>query len=196
MDNRYLDCLAAAFSYGHEQVYREEIIEKRIAYSPFFQTLEREEDSPILYMSIESLLASLFYDSRKKEYSYKNYSQCSWVAELYWRIQKESKLTFEAVFLYLPLKKAYQMYPIYHEMDFSQAIAFFQELRQKKTVLSLAMKRQEMANALLAFASGVSYSTIGALRIGRRDIRQVATIHVLKMARALHVRLETLLEVC
>lgn len=188
-----IDTLGEILSIAYHHKYATSVIESRIAHSPFFIAVEQNIDSPTLYMSPSKLINSIFYDI-KVDGKIELYNQTLWAAELYVRIQDKTHLTFEAIFLYLSLDQAYQMYPIYHEMDFSQSVNYFMSLKKENSVLSMAMRKNKVDGYELAKYADLSYPTISALRQEKRDINKVQAKSLYKISNYLHLRLESLLK--
>ena len=192
-DNYLRDTMALLLSFGHAYKYRGSVVEKRIALSPFFQAVEKAKDEYILCENIGQLISSTFYDANVSNFKYIIFNECAWLAELYIQIQKQTKMTFEGIFLYLPIDEGYSLFPVYHEMDFSQSIQYFLEQTKKHSLLYLAMKRNGVGINELSHFCGLSYSMISALRTGKKDIGKVAAVNLLKVATYLGIRIETLI---
>lgn len=188
-----IDTLGEILSIAYHHEYATSVIESRIAHSPFFIAIEQNIDSPTLYMSSSKLINSIFYDI-KIDGKIELFNQTLWAAELYIRIQDKTHLTFEAIFLYLPLEKAYEMYSVYHEMDFSQSVNYFMSLKKENSVLSMAMRKNKINGHELAKCCNLSYPTISALRQEKRDINKVQAKSLYKISNCLHLRLESLLK--
>jgi transcriptional regulator with XRE-family HTH domain len=52
------------------------------------------------------------------------------------------------------------MYPVYHEMDFSNLYEYFKELEQKKTILRLLCERYNSSLPKISESTGISLSTL------------------------------------
>ena len=193
-DDEIINTLAIVLSIGHAYKYSEEAIMKRIAYSHYFSCIEKNKDDPILYVDEQSLISSIYYDANIASYDSILYNQSLWLSELYVRIQRQTNMTFEAVFLYLPLNKGYGMFPLYHEMDFSQGVDYFLSLLHNQSILSLIMKKKALSIDEVAKASGLSYVMISSLKQRKKDISKVAASNLLAMASYLGVKTETLIK--
>ena len=192
-ESSVINLLAMILSVGHRYKYKEEVIEKRIAYSSFFIAYENQKEESILYIDDDSLIDSIFYDLKRKPINKEIYSQSLWLAELYLRIFQMTSMTFEGIFIYLPLIKGYNMYPLYHENDFSLAVNYFLQLLTSKSILFLVMKNKGISVEELAEASSLSYNMISLLRRRKKEISKVAASNFFLMASYLRIRPETLL---
>lgn len=185
--------LSLALSFGHAAGFAPRVIEQRISRSSFFSRLEEENVLIPPNETPENLIDKMFPDANRRYEGLVQYGQCAWLAELYLDIQKKTGLTFEAMFLYLPLLDGYKLFPLYHEMDFSQAEKEFERRYLASTILNEAMKRGKYTSSELAQGTVISVSMVNSLRQGKRDLRLLRGDKLLLMAKMLNLRPETLL---
>ena len=191
----YADIFERALSVAYECHYSTPALERLISYSPFFQAIEKDKNgfAPI---TNDAALIKEFFPSLKKDLSETpTYNQCLWAAESFLRIQGETGLTFECIFLYISIRKMYDYFPMYHEMDFSQIINEFKRLFAAKSALFLLLERQHRSLADIAKQIDVSYDVLLSLKTRRRDIKKANVAAVVKLAKALNVRVETVAEI-
>ncbi len=188
-----IETLAMVLSCGHTYKFSVEAIEKRIGYSPFFISFEKGVENTIIYENADSIVKRIYFDVDLSNYDFKLYNQSLWLSELYIRIQKEVNVTFEAIFIYLPINKGYEMFDLYHEMDFSHAVDYFKSLKEKTSIISILMKNKRIDVGSLSNASGLSYSMISSLRRRGKDITKVSASNFIQISSYLGVRPETLL---
>ena len=122
------------------------------------------------------------------------YNQCTWAAEAYIRIQNECHFTFELIFLYIPITKMYEYFPLYHEMDFSQIINEFRRLYSEKSVITLLLEKYSTSVQSISNYSDIPYATLYSLKQRRRDIKKLNIESVYKLSRYLDARIETISE--
>jgi len=190
----YIDLLERIFSAAYEYKYSSSALEKNISYSHFFQRVEADDNfSPILCDS--SLVNEVLPELKIDLSDVPVYKECLWAAESYLRIQKETNFTFELIFLYIPLQKMYEYFPIYHEMDFSQIIKEFNRLYKDKSVFNLLINHYLFKIKDISKITNISYSTLASLNSRRRDIKKVNVETISKLARFFRVRVETLSEI-
>jgi len=194
-DDEIVFTLAELISFGHAYKYTDEVIMKRISYSSYFTSVENNKDNPVLYIDTRSLIDSVYQDVNAAYDKIKVYKESLWLGELYLKIQRKTKMTFEAIFLYLPLNKGYEMFPVYHEMDYSQGVDYFVELVQKQSILSIVMKKKKLSVEEVSKASELSYQMISALKTRKKDIKKVAAFNLLLLADYIGVKPETLVRV-
>jgi len=102
------------------------------------------------------------------------------------------QITFESLFIVLPIEKIIEMYPLYHEMNYSQTLDYVKSLVEY-TYLDLIMKDRQMSVKELSKQTSIPSSTISALRYGNRDINKLEAQSLLKLSHALNVKVESLL---
>ena len=106
--NEYINTLERVLSYAYENNISAFATEKAISYSQYFQAIEKDLSSFSPIINDQVLVDNLFEGLDKKLIDTPVYKQCLWAAEAYLRIQGEFALTFEAIFLYIPIKKMYE----------------------------------------------------------------------------------------
>ena len=168
-------------------------LERLISYSPFFQKIER--DSLMAPVIDDYTLIRTFFPYMKINLDeIPVYNQCLWAAESYLRIQKETGLTFEAIFLYCPIKKMYEYFELFHEMDFSQIVNEFKGLYLKQSILDILLKRFKYTIAYVTEKTSISSETLYSVKSRRRDIKKLNVESVTKIANVFNVRIETIAE--
>lgn len=191
----YLDMFSNVLSYGHKLGYSFDVLEKRISKHRKFLAIELDNNSPDLYLDRSDVLKEIFFDSPKPVDELIRYNKCEWVADMYLHLQAETGFTFELLFLYIPLEKAYEMFPIYHEMDFSQSSNYLFQIIEKTTPLELLMKKKSVSGTELSKVINVPYATIMSIKNKSRDIKNLNALTMLKMTTFFNVRSETLLAI-
>ena len=199
MNSNYLYEYANEFervlSTGYQYHYSTLTIEKLIARSSYFQKIEVDEynGSPIIQDA--DLIKQIYPELNINLLELPIYNQCLWASEAYLRIQKESKLSFECIFLYIPLTKIYELFPLYHEMDFSHVVKLFNELYEKESAFSILLKKYKYSLKEIAERIGVPYDTLYSFKQRRRDIKKINIELALKLSNIFNVRIETIAEI-
>lgn len=189
----YISSLETIFSYGYIKQYSTSYIERALSYSSYIQRIENDffGFAPIIFEG--DFLKEIYKDVDNTEIII--YKQCAWASEAYIRIQKETGLTFEAIFLYIPLKKMYDYYLIYHEMDFSQIVDHFKTLYQKKSILDILTKERHIKLKEVSLRTKIPYDSLRAFKQRKRNIKNMNIEHLAILSRLFRVRMETLAEV-
>lgn len=190
----YINILERLLSTAYKYAYSTKMVEKEVASSSFFQAIENEDNSYSPIINDIDIAQKIFNDPSVNLNDVPVYNQCLWAAESYLRIQQETGMTFEAIFLYIPLIRMYEYFPLFHEMDFSQIVDEFNKLREKNSVLSLLVTNNGYSLSYVADKTGISYDTLFSYKQRRRDIKKMNAADAARLASFLRVRIETLLE--
>lgn len=191
----YASALERVLSIGYEYNYSTPSLERLISYSPYFQSIEKDSQGFAPITNDGALIKNFFPALKEDPLKTPSYNQCLWAAESYLRIQGETGLTFECIFLYIPINQMYEYFPLYHEMDFSHIIKEFKRLFQEKSVLSLLVEKYHYSLIDVAREIGVSYDVLASLKQRKRDIKKTSVEVVVKLSQVFHVRIETLTEI-
>lgn len=191
----YVDLLERVLSYGYNFNYSTKAIERLISYSSFFQSLENNyKKDPII--SEKNLLTSI-YPELEDVYFFRVdvFNQTLWASESYLRILNETKLTFECIFLYLPINMMYKYFDIYHEMDFSQIIKEFYRLYDSRSVIDILCENYGYSLKDVSNKTGIPYNSLLSLKLRKRDIKNTNVSDVYLLSRLFNVRIETIAEI-
>ena len=188
----YANLLERAFSFAYKKNYSWEALQRKISYSPFFQALELPGNQGAPIIGEEELLRSLFPDLTIDLEDLPVYSPCRWAAESYLHILIHSGLSFEAIFLHLPISRMLSYFPLYHEMDASALLNEFDRLKDVHTVFALLVEKYAYSLTEVAKQTGIPYPTLDSWKKGKRDIRKGAVENIQKLASFFHVRIETI----
>ena len=172
--------------------YSPRFVERTIAYSSAFSLLERSDITELAFSPKEYIFERMFEINISNEYEYSPYDVYGWLGYTYIRLFFDLKTTFESLFFVLPIDEAINMYPLYHEMDYLQTLEYLKG-KVKYSLLDVIMTYRKISSQKLSRLSGVSYSTITALRYGKRDINKLEGSSLLKLSNTLRVKMESLL---
>ena len=189
---KYTDTLSYLIARGVDDKYSFPFIEKSIAYSEMVNELERSNVTSIAFSSMEKIYQSIFPTSRNDGFQLDVYGLFGWIGTTYFHLFLDLQITFESLFIVLPIEKIIEMYPLYHEMNYSQALDYVKSLVEY-TYLDLIMKDRQMSVKELSKQTSIPSSTISALRYGNRDINKLEAQSLLKLSHALDVKVESLL---
>ena len=193
--NEYINNFERILSAAYKYHYSLDTVERQISYSLYFQKIEKdgEDFSPLITSNL--LLETIFSEIDIELEDLPVYNQCLWAAEVYLKIQGITNLTFEAIFIVLPIKKMYEYFDLYHEMDFSQIIDVFLDRYKKESILSRLIKEYGYSLKYISEETGISYDGICSLKSRRRDIKKLNVEKAVKLAYVFRVRVETIAEI-
>lgn len=172
--------------------YSPRFVERTIAYSSAFSLLEKSDITELAFSPKEYIFERMFDINISNEFEYSPYDVYGWLGYVYIRLFFDLKITFESLFFVLPIDEAINMYPLYHEMDYLQTLEYVKG-KVKYSLLDVIMACRKISSQKLSRLSGVSYSTISALRYGKRDINKLEGFSLLRLSNALRVKMESLL---
>ena len=160
-----VDDLTAILSIGYFFKYSTEVIEKRISESKYFNNFNKDFFTSESYISTDEIIESIYFDADLDENT-KNvtYNELEWVSMVYINIIEDTGLGFEAIFCYAPIEKVIMMYRLYHELDFSKCVEWFNEERNKASIIKVLMKRMNMSNEHVSSKTNISLSMVDALK--------------------------------
>ena len=111
--------------------------------------------------------------------------------------QWHSSRRFSEILTAVPLSRIIEMYQVFHEMDIGRFTDHMNDLMRKSYPMS-RLKVYRINNRLtpaeLAEASGMELSEIELLERKEKDINGITAINLLRLSRALHCRMEDLIE--
>lgn len=191
----YSNLLERVFSYAYKYRYSMDDLERSISYSSFFQEIEKDGGKQPPPISDIKLVSSIYPEASSGIDDLPIFNQCLWASESYLWIQEATKLTFEAIFLYLPISKMFFYFPVYHEMDFSQIVNEFKRLFGEKTILSILLDKYGYSLKQLSEMTNIPYETLKSYKNRKRDIKKADVSLLYKLASFFHVRIETIAEI-
>lgn len=144
-------------------------IQNEINFLAFTTSLERsvfanliEEDVYDDYFNTP--LTRIFFDITKmhigKDASFGIYNDAYWCGYSYFELQQRLKKPFSYLFLKLPLSKMMDIYPIFHEMDFSALLEFFEKEKDKKTILRALCEQRRCSLSKVSASTGINQATL------------------------------------
>ena len=189
---KYIDTLAYILERATYEEYSFDSIQKRIAYSSMINEFEKSNITLIAFSSNESLYQDIFPYKENRGYKHNIYGVYGWIAECYIRLFLELNITFELLFIILPIELMLEKYKLYHEMSFSHVFDLFHEL-VLYSYLDNVLKYRSLSTNDLAIKTGIPFSSINALRYNKRDINKLESSKLLTISRVLSIKMESLL---
>lgn len=110
--------------------------------SEFIHIIEQNTYSEYFNREIKNIFYEITGFSVKEDNSYGVYNDAYWCGQNYFDLHIKLKKSFSYIFLKLPLNEMIDMYPIYHEMDFSALVERFKEKEKETTIIkALCIKK-------------------------------------------------------
>lgn len=164
-------------------------IEKRIAYSDVFSEFEKSDVTKIAFSSCETTYSSIF--DKNPFSSVSEYDVYGWIGYAYIQLFLKFNMTFESLFTIIGIEEMLRKYKLYHEMDIRQLEDVISQ-RLKHSFLDIFMKTKKISTKELSEKTKIPFSTLSALRYGKRDIDKVEFRTVVRIAKALNIKAESL----
>lgn len=187
--DKYVETLTYIFSRAMHNKYTYEYIQKRISESEMINELENSNVTLIAFSSFEKNYSSMFDDYN--DFEYKRDNVLNWISYAYIYLFINQQVTFETLFLLFPIQEMINLFPIYHEMDITKLDDCFYE-KTKYSLLDAIMNVRKVSSYKLAELTGISVSTIKALRYSKRDLNKLQFSYVRDIAKHLGVKIESL----
>ena len=144
-------------------------IQNKVNFYSFTYQLERsklaykiEEDKYDEYLNkdIVDIFFDITYFQVKTDTSYGIYNDAYWCGYEYFELHKKNHKPFSFIFLKLPLEKMLSLYPVYHEMDFSNLEEYFNSIDRNKTILRALCEQRKCSLTELSLKTGISKATL------------------------------------
>ena len=188
---KYQNVLACLFSKTIGLNYSFSFIERKIAYSDVFSEFERSNVTLIAFNDCEKIYDAIFGNS-ENDLLMGDDTVYSWLAFVYIHLFLKYKVTFEMLFIALPIGTVLNMFHLYHEMDITQVEKVFINSINPSN-LSCIMCNKKMSTKLLSEKAGIAFATIRSLKYGYRSLDKLEANKLISLAFALNVKVETIL---
>lgn len=131
-------------------------------------------------------LTDLFYDVTgnriHEDKSYGVYNDAYWCGHCYFELFLRTRKPFAYLFLKLPLEKLMDLYPIYHEMDFSSLLEFFEKREKEKTILRLLCEQKKTTLPRLSEVTGIAVPTLSKYKVSDKALYRASFQMIMAIA--------------
>jgi DNA-binding Xre family transcriptional regulator len=189
---KYGDTIGEIINLAELDGYSFDFIEKTLYKSSMIKEFEESNITQIAFNSSILIYRKLFPNSEATTKDIHLFSSYYWIGEMYIKIFFKYKVNFETIFAYLPIQKMHELYEVYHEMDVTQFYRYFESLKEKNT-FEIFLKEKELTLKALSNKTGISVSTLKALKEGKRDFVNLKSSYLEKISHYLGVEMQTLL---
>ena len=86
------------------------------------------------------------------------------------------------------------LFPLYHEMDFSHIVKEFKRLFEQESVFSKLLKKYKYSLNKISENTGISYETLYSIKQRRREAEKASFATIVKISNVFNVRPETIAE--
>ena len=128
--------------------------------SEFVNYIENGKTNELFDLKIETLFETITSYKIETDTSFGIYNDAYWCGYSYFVIFVRSKKPFSYIFLKLPFSDLLSLYPVYHEMDISSLLEYFQDLAKKKTIIRSLVESNKTSLNKLAKELDISVNTL------------------------------------
>ena len=128
--------------------------------SKFIEAIENDRYDDIFNKPIKAIFSTIL-DCAVDDVNVQGiYNDAYWAGQYYFELFMRIKKPFSYIFLKLPLEKMMVVYDIFHEMDFSSFVEYFNKIEKEKTILRLLCERKRISIPNLSKATNISVNTL------------------------------------
>lgn len=179
--------MSAILEYGIMNAYSFESIQERIAFSDMFRRLE-QSDSSFLYERTLTQEIGLIYSNIVNDEEIKDISsKMLWLGNAYIRLFFKFHKSIYYIFLYIPIEDMVSLYPLYHEMDWTQLYDLFIERTKEATLLRKLIDKRDISINKLSQLSSISDNTIKKYCSNDEYLNKASYSHIYNLSIALKV---------
>ena len=181
--------LSSIFYYGFSNGYSSTTIEERLINSKYISSLEKGSSAFLIRETTESLIELVFNVQVNEEDLLQTNPLSLWFGEVYTKLFFSFNKSFSFLFLFLPLSKAEDLFPLYHEMDYSQVVDYFAKMVEKENILTLLLKKKNISVRQLSALTGIKYYTLVGFTRNNENIYDAKFDSIFKISEILEVNI-------
>lgn len=162
--------------------------------SDFINKIEHQKYDNYFNKPIEEIFTDITSYPFDKDDSYGIYNDAYWSGSSYFELYMATKKPFSYIFLKLPLSKMVDLYPLYHEMDFSSLLELFKYLENEYTILYLLVKNKNISLPKLSKITGIKLSTLRMYYSSDSSLYKASFQNIIKLVNYFEVPLNLFIE--
>lgn len=151
--------------------------------SVFIKKIEEKQYSDYFNKSIIDIFFDITSYQVDNDNSYGIYNDAYWSGYSYYELYLRLNKPFSFIFLKLPLSKMLDIYPIFHEMDISSLIDYFNKLDKEKTILRLLCEQKRCSLPKLSNITKISVSTLRKYNASDEALYNASFQNIIKISR-------------
>ncbi len=128
--------------------------------SEFVNCIEKDTYSELFNQPLEDIFYSITENKVEKDESYGIYNDAYWAGKCYFDLHTTLNKTFAYLFLKLPIDKMLDLYPVYHEMDFSSLVEYFKQIEEETTILKTLCEEKKVTLTEVSKKTGININTL------------------------------------
>ena len=128
--------------------------------SEFVNCIEKDTYSELFNQPLEDIFYSITENKVEKDESYGIYNDAYWAGKCYFDLHTTLNKSFAYLFLKLPIDKMLDLYPVYHEMDFSSLIEYFKQIEEETMILKTLCEEKKVTLTEVSKKTGININTL------------------------------------
>ena len=178
-------------------------VQNKINFSSFTYQLERSKfinivESGFYNDYLNKSLTEIFFDITgnkiSEDSSYGIFNDAYWCGYSYFELFLRTQKPFSYIFLKLPFERLMEIYSIYHEMDFSSLLTYFNEQEKKFTILRLLCKNKKVSLPELSSLTGINLATLSKYNAGDEFLYKASFQNVVIISNVLDAPINLFIE--
>ena len=153
-----------------------------LAKSEFVTKIERNQYDDYFNKSIKDILYQITNNQLRVNESYGIYNDAYWCGFSYFNLHLKTNKSFSYIFLKLPLAKLMDLYPVFHEMDISSLIDYFQKIEKEKTILRILCEQKKCSLTKLSSVTGIKATTLSKYNASDEALYKGSFQNIIKIA--------------
>ena len=155
---------------------------KSIEKSELVKTIEKGMYDDYLNKPLEEIFFDITGRTIDKDISYGVFNDAYWCGYMYFELHKKTHKSFAYIFLKFPLSKMIKAYPVYHEMDFSSLLDYYNVLDKEKTILRALCEEKGCSIPKLSQETGICKTTLSKYNASDESIYKASFQNIYKVA--------------
>lgn len=186
--NDLYEIFSHLFDYGFYKKYPLFAIEERLIESELVKSLEDDKGDKYLY---RHYLTKIFDDvygidpSRCEIFGSSSISL--WISEAYLRLFYKYHKSFSYLFLLINLRTMYDLYDVYHEMDFDQLFELYENKEKEFKLLNTLIDKKGLSIKQLSILTSISEHTLYNYSKDNESLYNASYENIYKIAHILDV---------
>ena len=150
--------------------------------SDFIKKIEANKYDDYFNKSIVEIFNNITSNYIREDDGFGIYNDAYWSGVSYFDLYLKTNKPFSYIFLKLPLEKMLDIYPVYHEMDFSSLYELFVHLEQEKTILRILCEQFHKSLTKISKATLISSNTLSKYNASDDSLYKASFQNIIKIA--------------
>lgn len=159
-----------------------EAFTNHLANSNIASSIENNSFSDLFNLPLVKIFYEITGNNIDRDPSFGVFNDAYWCGYSYFEIQQRTGKSFALIFLKLPFAKLIDLYPIYHEMDITSLMDYFNKVNADKTILRLLCQKNKCSLQELSNKTGINKATLAKYNASDDSLLKASFKAVYKLA--------------